>query len=53
MYANATVADPVALDPVPEQTADELQNQFRAGRCRKSAADTWPYDEPGEAYSVC
>ena len=25
----ATVADPVALDPVPEQTANELQTQFQ------------------------
>ena len=43
----ATVADPVALDPVMEPTANELQNQFRRAGIGNPPRMRGLYDEPG------
>ena len=43
--AEATAADPVALDPVPEQTANELQAQFQAAGIGDPPRIRMVYDE--------
>ena len=43
----ATAADPVALDPVPEQTAYELQHQFQQAGIGNPPRMRGLYDEPG------
>lgn len=48
----ATVADPVALDPVSEQTANELQAQFQDAGIGSPPRTRMTYDEAGDAIAA-